>query len=372
MSRAATLLGHDFDSRTLSPDDLPSSSLDDDAATLAPNRSDAATISDAPRALGKRSSGVQLRSAPEHAGWFSLERDLHDFVRSLRLPDVSGLAVEQIVRRAPAPLRIPIANIAADLARLHHGGQGDAELQLPVAAAPSEVCALVAALGEVVPHGAARVRAIHLDAPTLASLSLRHLRLGFRSLEVIWAPADEDLRAAMEAPELQVALWKRDPRVPVTRGAIPRDEVTFFERWTVAFANAAPVQSMVAGTAPIDVALLHREEHALLVLLAHPELPAQHPATRQRAYDQLDRVRALRRYHSELAPRFAQRHAALIAQGFRALGLVVPGFDRIGRPEALREIARFDIAYVAQRRQSPAARQLQGLLHFHLRDLALE
>ena len=319
-----------------------------------------------------RTSHVQVRPRG-HDGWYGLERDLHEFVAALRLPREPQLEIEGTLARAPEPLRVGIANVAADLARLFHGTRDDLELQVPVRGAATESCLLVAALGEALPGAAARVRALHLDSERVPPLSLRHLRLGFRGLEVIWAPANPSLRDAMAAPELQVALWKRRAQAAVTRGADPHaDHVTFFERWTVAFGRANHVESMMIGTLPLDPGFLVDEENALLILLTHPELHTQHPASRQRAYDQLDRVRGLRAYHVETAPRFAARHQRIVAQAYRSLGLVPPDFARLARPDALREIARFDVALAAQRHTIPEARQLQRLMHFHLRDLAIE
>ncbi len=327
---------------------------------------------------------------------------IKSFVATLGLPAEQAAKIATAIGTAGTDARDELAQLAAVWARAEKGGLVPARLMLSGHSVGNGVwgdnngtlsLAALGKLAEAMPNAARQVEDLHISGCYSAGQhSMDTYRAIFPKVKTIWAYTgsapgsysgaiahharwEAATRGATGALDRaiadntrkgeNVAVWSVekgyiDGRPPEPLDSVRRDLARAEATFTRHFSGEQAVSDPQTGP-------LRDYYNELQRLLQHPELPRTERPALEAKRDQTIR---LIYYSRTVAPRFAQAHGDAVKKGFEAVGLAAPDFAKLGRSEALGQIAAFEQKVAGLSPVPAQARALLPLLADGLRELS--
>ncbi len=348
-----------------------------------------------------------LRAGPEGGQWvhdLRTDAGIRSFVATLGLPLAQGQQVAVALTRAGEDARDELAQLAQVWARAEKGGVVPSRLVLSGHSGGSSLWGEegrfkngvlsrfdFARLAAAMPRAAAGVEDLCIAACyNGGETTMEAWRALFPNLRTMWA-YDGSAPGTFSGATAHLARWEKATRGAVDslrpdllKGLRKGENLAVWSRLeghrtATVRASTADLRARHAAGHETFARYFQGDEvvrdsqrgplrehyNALQALLGRPEVSAFERARLERARDQTLRLL----FHGKVASRFQETHRSSIQRGFRALGLRVPDFSRLGRKETLALIQSFEAQLARWNPRPLEAQRLLPLLTEGLRDL---
>ncbi|KFA87665.1 hypothetical protein [Archangium violaceum] len=326
------------------------------------------------------------------------------FVATLGLPLAQGKQVAAAIERAGEDARDELAQLALVWARAEKGGVVPSRLVLSGHSGGTSLWGEegrfkngvltrrdFARLAEAMPRAAAGVEDLCLAACyNGGETTMEAWRELFPNLRTMWA-YDGSAPGTFSGATAHLARWEKATRGSVDslrpdllRGLRKGENLAVWSRLgghqtATVRVSTADLRARLSADHVIferyfqGDAVVHDTQHGplrehyntLQALLGRPEISALERNGFERARDLTLRLL----FHGNVAARFQETHRSSIQSGFRALGMRVPDFSRLGRKETLALIQSFEAELRRWNPRPVEAQRLLPLLTEGLREL---